>query len=784
MTQALTQHTRNAIIAVILLSALFHACTFFLAKSYLSLWRFEHIPIHTAVEVAGAMIAMFVAYTLIRLEHNHAGTSFNYPIAAALTVMGCLDFAHAIIQPGLLFVWLHSWATFFGGCVFALIVLPKYLISSFRVTWVLAACLFTCMFVLCSFIFVEHLPAMVIDGRFSLFATVLNICGGILLLIAAAKLTYTYYQHIKVDDLLFVLHCTMFGFAAVMFDQSVLWDVSWWGWHLLRFFAYGVALWFAINSEQITNVAIKDNRDELADEAKHTVQQLEMSQAQQKALFECLTDAIIICDGKGVMTFFSRQATEMFGYQADEVLNKNITQLMSNDQAKQHDQHMAGYQTKDTSTVVGQNRELIARKKNGELFPISLVINELTTLSERSFVGIITDITHIKQREKDLQDAKIQAESAVLAKSAFLANTSHEIRTPMNGIYGILQLLESEPLSPKGQHLLQQATYSTKALMCIINDILDFSKIEAGKLNIENLPFGVSGLLAHIESDMAMHAQNKGLNFKLVNTIDHDQWYGDSLRIRQILINLLSNAIKFTEQGTVTLTCSTDTLLNDMHTLVFVINDTGIGMSKSALNKLFERFEQADNSTTRKFGGTGLGMSIVFSLTTLMDGKIKVKSEEGVGTTFTITLPLKQADSLQEQTLGTITAQQSLEGLRILVAEDNPVNQIVVLAMLDKHGIHTTLANNGLEALKLAQQHDFDLILMDIQMPEMDGLTAFKHIKEAKPNQPIIALTANVMSEDVEHYFKTGFAEVIGKPIDQPTLISKIHSVARLSSKH
>ena len=778
MTQALTQHTRNAIIAVILLSALFHACTFLLAKSYLSLWRFEHIPIHTAVEVSGAVIAMFVAYTLIRLEHNNAGTSFNYPIAAALTVMGCLDFAHAIIQPGQLFVWLHSWATFFGGCVFVLVALPKYLISSFRVTRVLAACLFTCVFILCSFIFVEHLPPMVVDGHFSFFASFLNIFGGILLLIAALKLTYTYYQHKKVDDLLFVLHCSMFGFAAVMFEQSVLWDVSWWGWHLLRFFAYGVALWFAINSEQITNVAIKDSRDELADVAEHTVKQLEMSQAQQTALFECLTDAIIICDGKGVITFFSRQATEMFGYHVDEMLNKNITELMANDLAQQHGQYMAEYQSTGTSKIVGQNRELIARKKNGEFFPISLVINELAPLSKRSFVGIITDITHIKQREKDLQDAKIQAESAVLAKSAFLANTSHEIRTPMNGIYGILQLLESEPLSPKGQHLLQQATYSTKALMSIINDILDFSKIEAGKLNIENLPFEVSGLLAHIESDMAMYAQNKGLTFKLVNTIEHDQWYGDALRIRQILINLMSNAIKFTEQGTVTLSCSTETWLNNTHALTFVINDTGIGMSKSTIDKLFERFEQADNSTTRKFGGTGLGMSIVLSLTTLMGGKIKVKSEEGVGTTFTITLPLKQADTQPDPSSVTRQVAQSLEGLRILVAEDNPVNQIVVLAMLDKQGIDTTLANNGLEALKLAQQHDFDLILMDIQMPEMDGLTAFKHIKEFKPNQSIIALTANVMNEDVEHYFKTGFAEVIGKPIDQRTLIDKIHSVA------
>ena len=778
MPPSITRHTRNAIIIVIFFSALFHVSTFFLAQTYLSLWRWQHIPVHTAIEVAGAVIAMIVAYTLVRLEHNHAGTSFNYPIATALAVMGCLDFAHALIQPGQLFVWLHSWATFIGGVLFFILVLPAAIVSKLQIKWVLASIICALFFIFCSFLFAEHIPTMVINGQFTSFATFLNIGGGILLLCTSVKLIYTYYRVRKTDDLLFILHCTMFGFAAIMFQQSALWDLSWWGWHLLRFFAYGVALWFAINSEQLANIAIKNNRDELENVAKHTVKQLKMTQAEQNAILACLTDAIIICDAKGNILFFSEQATEMFGYSAKEMIGVNVTKLMINDHAKHHHDYIKGYQASGTSKVIGKNRDLIAVKKSGDEFPISLVIKELANISKLTFVGIISDISHIKQREKELQDAKNSAESAALAKSAFLANTSHEIRTPMNGIYGILQLLECEPLTQNGQNLLKQATYSTQALMTIVNDILDFSKIEAGKLNLEHTHFKVSALLAHLESDMSLQTKDKNITLKIHNTITHDDWYGDALRIRQILINIISNAIKFTQQGGIVISCYCNQANNaSINQVTFEITDTGIGMSKMALDKLFERFEQADNSTTRRFGGTGLGMSIVHSLTTLMEGKINVQSEEGVGTKFQIMLPLKRAEASNHIHQEKLIAKINLQGVKALIAEDNKVNQIVVLAMLHSQGVETQIANNGKEVVQFAQQNDYDLILMDIQMPEMDGMTACRLIKQSHPQLPIIALTANVMTEDIQKYLQAGFDSVIGKPIEQQILLNTINEV-------
>ncbi len=351
---------------------------------------------------------------------------------------------------------------------------------------------------------------------------------------------------------------------------------------------------------------------------------------------------------------------------------------------------------------------------------------------------------------------------------------SHEIRTPMNGIYGSLQLLRNEQLSNNGVELVGNAISSTKKLLTIVNEILDFSKIEAGQLQIECCEFNLSTILKEIEYEFSTLAQEKSLTFDVVVADDlPSYWLGDQVRIKQILVNLLFNAIKFTEQGSVELNVKLNHYLKGIS---FTITDTGIGMNEVALAKLFHHFTQADSSTTRKYGGTGLGMAISQNLTNLMDGEISVKSKEHVGTSFMVNLPMVKVDKLSvEQEINSaaeVINAPDLQDKIILVAEDNRINQMVVKKMLELTKAKVYLAQNGIEAIKLYQQEQPDIILMDIQMPELDGVGACQNIRALGSKVPIIALTANVMKDEVSQYLSSGFNAHIAKPIDQKTSIN------------
>jgi CheY-like chemotaxis protein len=351
---------------------------------------------------------------------------------------------------------------------------------------------------------------------------------------------------------------------------------------------------------------------------------------------------------------------------------------------------------------------------------------------------------------------------------------SHEIRTPLNGIYGALQIINKEITSEQGQDLLNKALYSTKNLNIIINDILDFSKIEAGKLELENAVFNLAELVEHLRSELSVMAQEKGIVFNLTNYVEHLFWQGDPTRIRQIMLNIGSNAIKFTEQGSVTFIVGIDEAKNN---LIFTLKDTGIGIQQKQLQRLFQRFEQADSNTTRKFGGSGLGLSITHSLVTLMDGEITVESEIGVGTSVTVNLPLEKAITpIVEQK--TFDADEiNFDGATILIAEDNEINRMVVEAMLEPTQAKLLFAVNGLEAIEAHKVNSPDVILMDIQMPKMDGIEACKQIKSTNSNTPIIALTANAMSEDINKYQREGFDGYLAKPVELSMLLEKIQQI-------
>lgn len=382
----------------------------------------------------------------------------------------------------------------------------------------------------------------------------------------------------------------------------------------------------------------------------------------------------------------------------------------------------------------------------------------------------------LQQLNEKLIRATREAEAGTRAKSSFLANMSHEIRTPMNGILGMLSLLADREMDPRERDYLETARESANHLLGLLNDILDISKLEEGKIELQLAPHHLPQLLEDIRALLQRSCDEKGICLTLTIAEDTPEWLMiDPLRVRQILFNLLSNAIKFTHRGEVNIRIDSHELELNRHSIRIEIQDSGIGMSHYQISNLFQRFSQADVSITRQYGGSGLGLEISRNLARLMGGDITVSSKEGAGSTFTCIWPA-QATTPSIVCLYSKPTEQAR--YRILLVDDNATNRKVIGAMLDSAGHQVTLAVQGEEALAILANNEFDLVLMDVQMPVMDGLAATTHIRNANTgwaNIPIIALTADAMPESKQNYLSHGMNGYITKPIKKETLLSEIH---------
>ncbi len=495
------------------------------------------------------------------------------------------------------------------------------------------------------------------------------------------------------------------------------------------------------------------------------------------------TDAFVAIDHLGRVVMWNAEAERLFGWRADEVMGLSLTDCIIPEESHHaHRRGIANLSAGGAPSIIGQRVEVEAQHRDGSRIPIELNIWESTFRGEPSFSAFLHDISERRQHANELGEARDKALEATAAKSLFLANVSHEIRTPMSGVLGVTRLLRETSLTPLQSRYVDAALSSTTSLLSILNDLLDAAKIEAGRLDIESLPTDVKMILGEVEALQSLAATAKGIS--LTFDVDHSVpalVRLDPLRLRQILTNLIGNAVKFTAKGFVRV--SVRTVDDVVPQLVFEVEDSGIGMEPEALAHVFEPFRQAERSTTRKFGGTGLGMAISQDLALRMGGEITVTSVAGQGSVFRLTLPADPGDPAPAQPVFDAGVAESVlhpAGIRrVLLAEDNAVSQLVARTLLERQGFIVATATDGAAAVTAVAEGGFDLVLMDCEMPQVDGYEATRRIRTAGGVQPIIvALTASDTPEVRQRCAAAGMDACLAKPIQIQSLVL---AVARLT---
>jgi len=552
--------------------------------------------------------------------------------------------------------------------------------------------------------------------------------------------------------------------------------------------------YIGIRHDVTANIELQEFSANLEEIVKSRTEELYALNAQQKAIFDSATIGILMLQER-VIKQINNEACRMFGYEEQELIDKTIRVLCESDKsyakiAKQYDSIKNG-------EIATWTQKIIRKDKTSFVAKFNLKAKDSNDIS-KGVIATVDDITLEQKALQDIKDAKQIAENATKAKSEFLANMSHEIRTPMNSIIGMSYLALGTDLNKQQRGYVQKIENASKNLLGIVNDILDFSKIEAHGMTLEHKEFFLENIFENIMDIFVFKIQQKKL--KLFFNIDKETpsiLLGDSLRLSQILINLVGNAVKFTSEGEIIISVKVVQRIGDKIELRFEVKDSGIGLSKEQMSKLFTPFHQVDGSTTRTYGGTGLGLSICKSLAEMMDGSIGVESELDKGSTFYFNVRLDFAEhnmhlihddaskklltpsNLYDAIVNVFGKKitkynsyseiaQAIGGAVILVAEDNVPNQELTQELLEKVGVTIDIASNGEEAIEKIKEQEYDAVLMDCQMPVMDGYEATRILREDERFKeiPILAMTANSTQEDRERCLSVGMNDVIVKPVD------------------
>ncbi len=528
------------------------------------------------------------------------------------------------------------------------------------------------------------------------------------------------------------------------------------------------------------------------DKRKQRLLQKEINERERTVsqYLEAIPDGVMIINNEQKIEVLNQSGREILGVAGErpETLEEQVKRIKLLDPTRYHVRFSA-----DTLPVARalQGEKLTGNKidlvKNDKIYHLEPNVQPVIGLDGQitSAITVFRDITERANYEATLEKARILAEKSVRVKDIFLSNVSHEIRTPLNAIIGFTNLLLGEVTDQKSLEYVGYIQYAGKNLLELINDILDFSKIEAGQVHLEKTPVSIHELADSISAIMHHRAVEKGIVYEAVLKEGLPEYVEtDKLRLTQILLNVCGNAVKFTERGSVELRVEPlGEPLNDIQNIRFEVIDTGVGIPKDKLKEVFNRFVQATESTTRVFGGTGLGLSIVKSLVQLFEGTLNLESELGKGTVFTMDFPfriVKEAE-LQEDIEKEIDITSFVTSLRILAAEDNSLNQKLLKAIFERLNIPLTVVNNGQEALDRLREETFDMVLMDIQMPVMDGYTAIKEIRRTiSSTLPIITMTAHAMVGEKEECLSIGANSYISKPFKESELL---YTIAHLGNK-
>jgi PAS domain S-box-containing protein len=513
-------------------------------------------------------------------------------------------------------------------------------------------------------------------------------------------------------------------------------------------------------------------------EKKEFEEKVKRSEKRYRDLFNHSQALICTHDLDGKLMSVNPAICKVLGYEEQEMLGRSIKDFVPEKHQARFEEDYIRVIRDSTGAVSGEF--CVLNKEGEEIYMLYKNYRMEEPGSDPYVIGFSQDITERIRTEKELRITKQLTDEMARAKESFLAHMSHEIRTPMNGILGIASLLNKTQLDPQQRNYLKLIQESAGNLLVIVNDILDLEKIVAGKLQLERIPFKIVDKIATTIQSFIYRAEEKELGLIFQNSIPADMVVeGDPYRLTQVLNNILSNALKFTDAGHINIITGIRDRIEEEVVVEITVQDTGIGIGKEQLRTIFEPFEQADATISRKYGGTGLGLAISKNMIEMQNGELVVDSEEGKGSAFTIRLPyLLSIEAMQDNETSQEIDYKSLGKRKVLVAEDVELNQFLARHILESWDFEVVIAANGREALEAMEHASFDCVLMDVQMPEMDGIEATQHIRRladtVKADIPIIALTANALKGDSEKYLAAGMTDYLAKPFDEARLFRVI----------